>query len=136
MTTKRILLAALMTAALIGLSGCGSSGDGSNAGSTPKPSAPTTPASSSGKSAPDAALAMITIKDFAFQDPSSVKPGAQVMIMNSDTATHSVASDTSGLFDVTVDAGGTAKVTAPTKPGSYPYHCTFHSNMHGTLVVK
>jgi plastocyanin len=40
------------------------------------------------------------------------------------------------LFDVSVDAGGTAKVTAPTKPGSYPHHCTFHSNMHGTLVVK
>lgn len=47
-------------------------------------------------------------------------------------------SDQSGLFDVTVNAsGGTATFTAPpSKPGTYPYHCTFHSDMHGTLVVK
>ncbi|MGI8612722.1 MAG: cupredoxin domain-containing protein [Nocardioidaceae bacterium] len=41
------------------------------------------------------------------------------------------------MFDVNVTAGGgTATFTAPTKPGSYPYHCTYHSSMHGTLVVK
>jgi plastocyanin len=80
---------------------------------------------------------MITIKNFAFQGPTSVKPGAQVMVMNSDSETHSVTSDTSGLFDANVDGGGgTATLTAPTKPGSYPYHCKYHSNMHGTLVVK
>jgi plastocyanin len=26
--------------------------------------------------------------------------------------------------------------TAPNKPGTYPFHCTYHSNMHGVLVVK
>jgi plastocyanin len=139
MKTKKILLAVVLTAALVGLSGCGSSGDDSNAGSTTKSSTPKTPAASSDTSntpAPAVAAAMITIKDFAFQGPSSVKPGAQVMVMNSDSETHSVTSDTSGLFDVNVDAGASAKLTAPTKPGSYPYHCKYHSNMHGTLVVK
>jgi plastocyanin len=139
MRTKKILLAAVLTAAVVGLSGCGSSGDNSNAGSTTNSSGPKTPAASSDNSktpAPAAAAAMITIKDFAFQGPTSVKPGAQVMVMNSDSETHSVTSDTSGLFDVNVDAGATAKLTAPTKPGSYPYHCKYHSNMHGTLVVK
>ena len=26
--------------------------------------------------------------------------------------------------------------TAPAAPGSYKFHCAYHSNMHGTLVVK
>jgi plastocyanin len=136
MKTKKLLFAAIVTAAVVGLSGCGSSDDTSKAGSTPKSSAPTRSASSAGKSAPAAAAAMITVKDFAFQAPSSVKPGAQMMVMNSDTETHSVTSDTSGLFDVNVEAGATAKLTAPTKPGSYPYHCKYHATMKGTLVVR
>jgi plastocyanin len=139
MRTRKLLLAAIVTAAVVGLSGCGSSGDSSNAGSTQKSSAPTSPRPSSGpsgKPAHAAAAAMITIKSFAFQGPSSVKPGAELMVMNSDSETHSVTSDTSGLFDVNVEAGATAKLTAPSKPGSYAYHCKYHSNMHGTLVVK
>jgi plastocyanin len=139
MRTKRLLLVAAMTATLIGLSGCGSSSNSSNAASAPKSSAHTSPASSSGasgKSAPTAAAAMITIKNFAFQGPASVKPGTKVMVMNADSETHSVTSDISGLFDVNVDAGGTATLTAPSKPGSYPYHCKYHSTMHGMLVVK
>ncbi len=31
---------------------------------------------------------------------------------------------------------GTATFTAPTAPGTYPYHCIFHANMKGTLTVK
>jgi plastocyanin len=137
MSTKKLLLAATVTAAVVGLTGCGSSGDTSNAASTPKPSAPKTPATSSPNSTTHArpAAAMITIKDFAFQGPSSVEPGAELMVMNSDAETHSVTSDTSGLFDVNVEPGATAKLTAPTKPGSYPYHCAYHATMHGTLVV-
>jgi plastocyanin len=38
--------------------------------------------------------------------------------------------------NVTVGPGDSATFTAPNKPGNYKFHCTFHSNMHGTLVVK
>jgi plastocyanin len=80
---------------------------------------------------------MITIKDFAFDGPASVKPGTKVMVTNSDSSTHSVTSDQAGMFDVDVPAsGGTATFTAPNKPGSYPYHCKYHGNMQATLVVK
>jgi plastocyanin len=25
---------------------------------------------------------------------------------------------------------------APTTPGTYPFHCTIHPDMHGSLIVK
>lgn len=46
------------------------------------------------------------------------------------------AADESSAFDAEVKGGGTDTFTAPTTPGSYAYHCTFHPGMHGTLVVK
>ena len=32
--------------------------------------------------------------------------------------------------------GSHGTFTAPTEPGTYPYHCIFHGNMHGTITVK
>ena len=58
------------------------------------------------------------------------------MVMNQDTETHSVTADSGNAFNVTVQAGKTETFTAPDKPGSYPYHCSFHSDMHGTLRVR
>jgi plastocyanin len=79
---------------------------------------------------------MIMIKDFAYRTPTSVSPGARVEVMNGDGEAHTVTSDSKGDFDVTVAAGASVTITAPTKPGSYAFHCNFHSNMHGVLVVK
>jgi plastocyanin len=79
---------------------------------------------------------MIMIQDFRFSTPKSVPAGSTVMVMNEDSEAHTVTADGSGGFDVTVPAGSTKTFTAPTKPGRYPYHCSFHSNMHGTLVVR
>jgi plastocyanin len=142
---RALRVAALAAVVVIGLSGCGSSGGSSNsAGSTTK--SPASSASGGGASSPSMSapsskkpsspMAMLSIKDFAFDNPTSVKPGAKVMVSNSDTSTHSVTSDQTGMFDVDVSAGGTATFTAPSKPGSYPYHCKYHGNMHATLVVK
>jgi plastocyanin len=65
-----------------------------------------------------------------------VAAGSTVTVMNMDSESHSVSADGAGGFDVTVQPGKSATFTAPDKPGSYPYHCTFHSDMHGTLVVR
>ncbi|MEO6998537.1 MAG: cupredoxin domain-containing protein [Terracoccus sp.] len=79
----------------------------------------------------------MTIKDFAYQVPASVKPGAKITITDTDGISHTVTSDQAGLFDATVTGGGgSATMTAPTKPGTYPFHCTYHANMHGVLVVS
>jgi plastocyanin len=55
--------------------------------------------------------------------------------MNMDGEAHTVTSDT-GAFDVKAPASATVTFKAPMTPGRYPFHCTYHSNMHGTLVVK
>jgi plastocyanin len=65
---------------------------------------------------------------------SPVKAGAKVTIQNHDTVEHTVTADAGG-FDVTVNADGTASFTAPSKAGSYKFHCKIHASMHGTLVV-
>ena len=79
----------------------------------------------------------MTIKNFAYRVPARVSPGARVRVMNLDQITHTVTADRSdGLFNVTVDPGSSATFTAPGKPGAYKFHCNFHSDMHGTLVVK
>lgn len=142
MQSKAYLTAAVATAALISLAGCGgSSGDSAKSPSSPSPSVTTSASSTSSSHAthgakPASASAVITIKDYAFKGPASVKPGASITIKNEDTVNHTVTADSGGAFDVTVNAGSSAKLTAPSKPGSYPYHCTFHAEMHGTLVVK
>ncbi len=55
--------------------------------------------------------------------------------MNMDTEAHTLTAD-DGSFDAVVKAGTSITFTAPSKPGTYPYHCTYHANMHGTLNVK
>jgi len=93
--------------------------------------------SSEAASAPaSASAATITISNMSFGEPITVPPGATITVKNDDSAEHSVTSDTAGKFDVEVDGKEQKTLTAPTDPGDYPFHCKYHSSMHGTLTVK
>ncbi len=129
MKVSRIVRNASAGAAIVLLlAGCSSGGGVTS----PPPTASQAPPGTPGSTA-----SVITIKDFAFQEPSSVTPGATVTVTNMDSQAHTVTSDDGSSFDVTVKGGGgTATFTAPTKPATYAYHCTFHPSMHGSLVVK
>jgi plastocyanin len=122
-------------------SACGSSADTGGSATTSSESisaAPTTEAESSSAGASSSAPvvgAEITIEDFEYRTPVSVRPGATVSVTNMDEA-HSVTADDGSSFDITVTAGATVTFTAPTTPGSYAFHCIFHSNMNGVLVVE
>jgi plastocyanin len=146
MNAKRPTIAALVAVAVVGLSGCGSSSDdkAADAGpTTPTHSMTMTPPSPSGDSPSTTSddnggmgdMVMVDIKDFMYKGAMSVKPGQMVMVTNDDAEAHTLTSDDSGMFAVTVQPGATAMFDAPTKPGSYAYHCDFHANMHGSLVV-
>jgi len=80
--------------------------------------------------------AVITMQNTAFKVAGPVKAGATVNIKNNDSFTHTVTSDDGTSFNVSVDGGKTATITAPSKAGTYKFHCNIHSNMHATLTVQ
>lgn len=153
-TATRAARTALAGAAALVLLACGSSKTYSVGAATTPPPVTTpaaVPAASPGigasdsptpavtdSSAPAAADVPLRIAGFSY-DPASltVAPGQTVAVTNTDAAEHTVTSDEAELFgadDITTAKTGT--FTAPTTPGSYPFHCEYHSQMHGTLIVK
>jgi plastocyanin len=98
----------------------------------------TQPTASPDEAVAAADSATVEIKNFAFSPATmTVKPGAKITITNQDIPGHSFTSDDGKSFDTKVIAQGkSATITAPTTPGSYPFHCTPHPNMKGTLSVE
>jgi plastocyanin len=132
---KRINSALAVAAALslAAITGCAAQGGG--------PAVPPPAASSAAPSADgtrQATEAVITIKDFKYQVPASVKPGATVTVTNADSAPHTLTAKDKdkGGFDVQVPVGGTVIFHAPDTPGEYAIICSFHPQMTGTLDVK
>ncbi len=80
--------------------------------------------------------AMIHISSFKYMTPTTVSPGATISVMNMDSEAHTVTADTGKAFDVKAPPGKVVTFTAPTEPGKYKFHCTYHSNMQGVLVVQ
>ena len=135
----RSTLIGVTCAAAVGiLGGCGgssSAGTASSGSAMDSSSMSAMGSSTAGSSAPSSAV-VIHISKFMYETPASVSPGATVTVMNMDGEAHTVTADSGSAFDITIDPGTSKTFTAPMKPGSYDFHCTYHGNMHGTLVVK
>jgi plastocyanin len=125
-----IVLALLLTAVV---AACGSS---KSTQSTTEASATSEATASSPASAEQASGATITIANFQFTSPPSVSPGATVTVKNADSVEHSVTADSGKKFDVDIEGNETATFTAPSEPGTYAYHCSYHPMMHGELIVQ
>ncbi|MET8124120.1 cupredoxin domain-containing protein [Streptomyces sp. NPDC005231] len=112
------------------LAGCSNGGTGSSTTSTPSPSTAPSP-SGTGE-------ALITIKDFTFRPKQlTVAAGTKVTVINIDAAAHTVTNTGSKAFDTgDVAAGRTITFTAPDKAGAYPFICTLHPYMKGSLTVR
>lgn len=119
MRIPRLLAATLLPLAVV-LPACSSS-------SKPKPAA-AAPAAGSG----------IVIRNFSFSpNPLKVAAGAAVQVKDADGTAHTVQADDKASFDTgRIEGGATKSITAPTKPGTYSYHCNIHDYMKGTLVVS
>ena len=132
-------LALLLGAVSLGTTACsgaavGSAGSGA-AQSAPAATASMEPGMAMGPSRYTSAAAVtIHISASAYSDPGTVAPGATVTVMNMDAQAHTVTAD-GGAFKVTAPAGRSVTFTAPATPGTYPYHCEYHADMHGTLTV-
>lgn len=77
----------------------------------------------------------VQIADMAFQPGNlTVTVGDTVTWTNADSRPHTVTAD-GGAFDSgNVDEGGSFSFTF-TEPGTYSYHCGYHSEMRATIVV-
>jgi len=143
MNSGKIRTSLFLAALLTGVAGCASGGGapaatsqaaGTASAPMPMESSSTMPSTAQGMPSSGAA---ITVKDFAFGEAVTVPPGAAVTVTNQDSADHTVTADQGEAFDAQVKGGGgTATFMAPTQPGTYAFHCTYHPNMHGTLTVK
>ncbi|MEO7428838.1 MAG: cupredoxin domain-containing protein [Acidimicrobiales bacterium] len=126
-----VIAAALLLAIM--LAACGGS-DSGNAGGTSTTSTTENPEEYGGSTGGTSAGAKVVAKDFSLTS-LSVASGAAVTFENEGKATHTMTAD-DGSFDTDrVSPGATATVTAPTKAGSYAFHCKIHPSMTATLTV-
>lgn len=104
------------------------------------PSSSTNSSSTSGSSGTPAqtplAAANVDIKNFDFTPKNvTVKLGATVTWVNSDTTAHTVTGDTTdGPQSATLQQGEKYQFQF-NNAGTFQYHCNFHSNMTGTVTV-
>ena len=118
------------TLSLAAITGCAAqSGD-----SSAPPAASSAAPSANGSAQTTAAV--IAIKDFKYEVPSSVNPGAMVTVTNADSAPHTFTAKDKGGFDIEVPGGATVIFQAPDGAGEYGIICSLHPQMTGTLVVK
>jgi amicyanin len=104
---------------------------GCSSGQAPAAPAPPQPSAGSG--------AAITIKNFAFDPPAlTVKAGTVVTWMNQDGAAHEIVSDAGSpeAFSSAPIVNGQSYSFTFARPGTYPYHCSIHPSMTGTVIVE
>src|SRR5262245_3439090 len=77
----------------------------------------------------------IVIKNSTFEGDLSVPAGATVTVRNEDSVSHSLTAVDKSFDTHEIAPGGSGSFVAPAGAGSYPFACTFHFTMTGTLVV-
>ncbi len=124
---RKILVIALIAAALTLLAGC-------SGGSTPAPSGGTgSPGSGSSGGTPSSSVA-VSMQNFAFSPSDiTVAVGGTVTFTNNDSTAHDVAG---GSWDSGSLAPGATFSQTFTAAGTVPIRCTIHPSMTGTITVK
>ena len=94
---------------------------------------------SGGDNGGDSGGTTVTAIDFGFDpDSLSVDPGAEVelTLQNNGEVAHSLTIDDAD-FDIEADGGAAASdtLTAPDEDTSLEFHCKFHPQMTGEIVV-
>ena len=85
---------------------------------------------------PVANTTTIDISGSSFPTTITVKMGTTIVWKNKDAMAHTVTSDDGTRFSSGNLASGASFSFQATTAGSFPYHCEYHANMHGTLVVN
>jgi plastocyanin len=115
-----LLTLAVLVGAVVMIAGCTSS----------------TPSPSSSPQISTASQNSISMKGLAF-NPSAltISKGANVTWTNDDSTTHTVTSDT-GAFESGNLSPSNSVTHQFNETGTFPYHCTIHPSMKGTITVQ
>lgn len=108
----------------LGLAGC--------SGSDPGPLV--VPGDTPDSLAPDGAV--IELSDTTLQPRVvEITEGGSVVWINRDRTTHRLVSLAPNVFESPRLGEGESYASTFPKPGTYPYYCTIHNEMKGTVVV-
>lgn len=78
----------------------------------------------------------VSIQNMAFSPATiTVSVGTTVTWTNNDTTAHTVISDTGAFSSGTLGSGGAFSRNFSTA-GTFPYHCSIHPEMKGTVIVQ
>jgi plastocyanin len=79
--------------------------------------------------------AKVRIVDFAYDpDPVTIEEGGKVIWQNEDSEPHTATAE-DGSFDTGTLEEGKLKSESFKEPGTYPYICSIHPEMRGTVEV-
>ena len=83
------------------------------------------------------ARTQVTIETLEYSPETiEIRKGDTVKWVNNDLAPHTVTSQTSDIFNSgAIDPDASWSYTF-SQPGTFPYYCTFHPEMKGTVTVK
>lgn len=134
--SRRMLSVMGLSAVLsLALAACGSSGSTATPAASTPASAPASAAAACAVSGTPGSVT-VSIKDFAF-NPSAItaKVGETVTFTNGDTASHTATLD-DGTCDTKLITNGKSGSLTFSAAGAYPFHCTVHTDMKGTITVS
>jgi plastocyanin len=69
-------------------------------------------------------------------NPQTVRVGQTVAWRNSDSSTHTATQDSAGFNTGNIAGGATSSPITMSAAGTFPYHCTLHPGMIGTITVQ
>ena len=122
-TILRIGLSVMATLALAACSGGGGGTTGSVASVCNDSTGPTGVAA--------------TVQNKTWSQPINAKVGDVITWTNSDNVPHKVAlDDGSCTMSANIDPSGGTHSLVFTKAGTYPFHCTVHPTMTGTITIS
>ncbi len=132
----RRLLVALFAVSAVLLTACGD--DGASAANSGQAGAPSTTAAAGADTGdPADGPVAVDISDFSYAPATiTVSPGQQVTFTNDDKTAHTATAKDGSFNTDAIQPGEDASVTAPDQPGEYPFICSFHPFMKGTVVVQ
>lgn len=123
--TLTLLAVALSAGALLAFLGCNDSKN------------PTSPGGGGGGTADHTINIVGELGANSFSpNPDTVTVGQTVAWKNMDSMTHTATANGASFATGNIGAGATSGAITMGTAGSFPYHCSIHPTMTGTLVVK